>query len=412
MPERRRGRPPHPDLLTPAERRVLEELRKGGTNAEIAVRIGIGPETVKTHISNMLAKLELDDRQQLAAWREADGPRRRWLLTPFLLRPLVGLGVVAGVVVLVVVLLLLLEWLGRVDGQDTTPVLEVSAGADHTCVLRESGAIVCWGNNEHGQEEVPAGRYRSVSAGWKHSCAVEESGDVHCWGLNGEGQTDVPPGAYRSVSAGRLYTCAVRASGELACWGDNSFAQSDAPSGIYRAVAAGAYHTCAVDESWEPVCWGRNQEGQTDVPPGRFRSVTVGSWQTCGVRAHGRVACWGNIHFESRTSNLYGSVSTSRSLTCVGQSHRVHCWETDRLASFTYEGCTHTVFDLVRCVGGDVIAELLPSIARTELQVGSISVGESHACGVTESGAVECWGPGGSPLVDVPEALRAPELTE
>ncbi len=81
MPERRRGRPPHPDFLTPAERRVLDELRTGGTNAEIAVRIGIGPETVKTHVSNLLAKLEFNDRHELAAWREEDAPRRRrWFL--------------------------------------------------------------------------------------------------------------------------------------------------------------------------------------------------------------------------------------------------------------------------------------------------------------------------------------------
>ncbi len=98
--------------MTPAERRVLDELRKGGTNAEIAVRLGIGPETVKTHVSNMLAKLDLGDRRDLAAWREEDALRHHWLLAPLLLRPLVLVGAVAGVALLVVVVLLLLSLVG------------------------------------------------------------------------------------------------------------------------------------------------------------------------------------------------------------------------------------------------------------------------------------------------------------
>ena len=47
---------------------MLEELRKGGTNAEIAVRLGISPDAVKYHISNMIGKLELEDRYAVAAW--------------------------------------------------------------------------------------------------------------------------------------------------------------------------------------------------------------------------------------------------------------------------------------------------------------------------------------------------------
>ena len=48
MERRGRGRPRHPGILTPAERRVLDALREGGTNADIAERLGIGAETVKT----------------------------------------------------------------------------------------------------------------------------------------------------------------------------------------------------------------------------------------------------------------------------------------------------------------------------------------------------------------------------
>lgn len=65
----RRGRPPHPDVLTPAEWRVLEQLRAGGTNAEVAERLGVSVNTVRAQVSSMLAKLDLDDREQLAAWQ-------------------------------------------------------------------------------------------------------------------------------------------------------------------------------------------------------------------------------------------------------------------------------------------------------------------------------------------------------
>ena len=426
MPSRGRGRPPHPDALTPAERRVLEELRKGGTNAEIAVRIGIGPETVKTHVSNMLAKLDLADRSQLAAWREEDAPRprRRWLLAPFLLKPLVGAGVVAGVVVLIVVLLLLLASLP--GGEDTTPVVEVSAGADYSCAFRESGTIVCWGNNEHGQLDVPAGRYRSVSAGWTHTCALTHSDQVVCWGGNDYGQTDVPLGTYRAVSAGRFYTCAIRASGELACWGSEG-SWSEAPPGRFSTVVAGTRHACARRETGEAHCWGYNNKGQTDAPAGLFRSLTVGFRHTCGlnVRARrlspGSVKCWGDVRVAS--AGGYLSVSTGESLTCfVGSQRRVFCWDTDLLIRL--KGCEvesraddrrrwpeYEWPDEVVCAGGDQESYYEPPHAP-QGEFRSVSAGKSHACGVTASGTVECWGADGSPAVDVPPALRSPEPAE
>ena len=82
----RRGRPPHPDVLTPAEWRVLEELRAGGTYLAAAVRLGVQVGTVKFHARNMRHKLRLETREQLVAWRhEREAGDRRGVLAPLAL---------------------------------------------------------------------------------------------------------------------------------------------------------------------------------------------------------------------------------------------------------------------------------------------------------------------------------------
>lgn len=64
----RRGRPPSPDLLTPAEWQVVEAVRHGMTNVEIAARRGFSVNAVKFHMANVLAKLGLKNRAQLRHW--------------------------------------------------------------------------------------------------------------------------------------------------------------------------------------------------------------------------------------------------------------------------------------------------------------------------------------------------------
>jgi DNA-binding NarL/FixJ family response regulator len=46
----RRGRPPHPDILTPREWEVLALLREGLSNPEIAERLGISRDGVKFNL--------------------------------------------------------------------------------------------------------------------------------------------------------------------------------------------------------------------------------------------------------------------------------------------------------------------------------------------------------------------------
>jgi DNA-binding NarL/FixJ family response regulator len=71
----------HPDLarLTPREREVLAGLGRGLTNRQLADELFVAEKTIKTHVSNVLAKLRVPDRTQAALFAVRTGladPRR------------------------------------------------------------------------------------------------------------------------------------------------------------------------------------------------------------------------------------------------------------------------------------------------------------------------------------------------
>src|SRR5690606_25877246 len=61
------------DQLTEREMEVLRMIAKGKSNQEIADELFIGVKTVKFHVTNLLAKLEVEDRTQAAIYSYKHG---------------------------------------------------------------------------------------------------------------------------------------------------------------------------------------------------------------------------------------------------------------------------------------------------------------------------------------------------
>lgn len=69
--------PPHAIELTKREREVVDLISEGMSNKEIAQQLHIATFTVKSHVHNVLEKLELSTRLQIAAFVNDDRGDRR-----------------------------------------------------------------------------------------------------------------------------------------------------------------------------------------------------------------------------------------------------------------------------------------------------------------------------------------------
>lgn len=80
MDSLRRGNDPDAEVLeslSQREREVLTLMAEGLSNLQIAERLGIGEKTVKTHVSNVLGKLDVSDRTQAAVYAWKSGMKQR-----------------------------------------------------------------------------------------------------------------------------------------------------------------------------------------------------------------------------------------------------------------------------------------------------------------------------------------------
>jgi len=128
---KRRGRPPHPDILTPREWEVLGLLREALTNTQIGERLGITRDAAKYHVSQILLKLGVSTREEAAAWQPDRILAAPIALAPSRFRSLPAIGQVmliggAGVAVAGVVALAAVIGYGALTDDDGAP----SAAAD------------------------------------------------------------------------------------------------------------------------------------------------------------------------------------------------------------------------------------------------------------------------------------------
>ncbi len=224
----------------------------------------------------------------------------------------------------------------------------VSVGNTHACAIDVDGALFCWGANDRAQLGKPVSieivetpeptaigmGWREVSCGSNHTCAIRDDGALYCWGSNIDGElglgsvggfidTPMQVGGdldWVAIEAGATaHTCGRRAGG-VECWGSNSFGvvgvgmgpdeqiespQAVSPMGAWLALSARNYHACGVRDG-ALYCWGSNsarQLGTIDydnryVPTFIETSVDVaavatGEIHTCVIRVDGFLYCVG-----------------------------------------------------------------------------------------------------------------------
>lgn len=197
----------------------------------------------------------------------------------------------------------------------TTDWAMVSAGAWHTCALKTTGRLYCWGWGNNGA--LGTGSYTTrlipfevsgvatdwafVDAGGQNTCAIKTTGRLYCWGVNGNGsigngnttQYNTPQevsGAttdWVKVSVGHRAACGIRTSGRLYCWGFGGYGQLG--NGTLTVTQNTPTEVSGGFTDWVEVAVGG---GANAFPSSSSSANTWG--RVCAIRSNGILYCWGD----------------------------------------------------------------------------------------------------------------------
>lgn len=196
-------------------------------------------------------------------------------------------------------------WFDPAPSGLTSEVFIDATDYTHDCVVNNSGAPFCWGDNSSGETTIPSGLppVTQAVAGGGFSCALAVDETVTCWGFDGNGQTDVPSGLsdVTQISAGQYDACARKSDGTVVCWGLNLYSEDTPPSGLNGVIQVSIFGltTCALKSDGTVVCWGFDFDGEANVPAGLTNviQISAGAAHVCALKRGGTIVCWGADNF-------------------------------------------------------------------------------------------------------------------
>lgn len=250
-----------------------------------------------------------------------------------------------------------------------------------------------------------------------------------------EGTLEVVP-PFANVVLGSVYSCGQTAALALYCWGANGTAQLGiatspdtcaAPCAatphrsfatpLFTQVALGYGMNCGLTGTGATFCWGNNQFGQLGSPTGNLATpiqvqgsvslvqIGVGRLYGCGLDAGGAAYCWGIAwpslgNLGASAPDLCSGLPCSLAPVPVGGNHVF-----TSLSVGQTHACGVTASGAAWCWGGNGSGALgngtagainggeqVPQLVVGGHQFASISAGEINTCGISTGGAAYCWG--------------------
>jgi len=303
----------------------------------------------------------------------------------------------------------------------------VSLGNNFGCV-RFSSFVSCWGSNNHGQlgvgNKTDSNTLQQVSGinavkqlvtGSNFACVLDTAGDTFCWGENQAGQlgitagadqpTRIPTGASKSafLASYGSTSCSLKLDGYVACIGDVSSGQSGvlatSASVLLNTQVSNAFRlststttTCAINISTISAlyCWGPLAPEDTDLA---IDEVSVGNSSACAISNAKNLYCWGSnssgqlgdSSVKSSTLQL-NKVASDASFSKVAVGYRHACAVTD--TGLVYCWGDNSRLQLGSTGADSKIPKAVPGIGTAV----SIAVGDYHSCAQLQDGAISCWG--------------------